>query len=116
MNFQKILFYIAKVMVSLIFLLSASMYIFKNELAVQAFQSLGFPIYLIYPLAIVKILGVIAIWANVSKLLKEWAYAGFFFDAVLALMAHQHAQDGGTSFALIALIFLVIARFFENKI
>ncbi len=37
------------------------------------------------------ILGLIAIWSNKSATLKEWAYAGFFFNFVLAFLAEVHA-------------------------
>ena len=80
------------------------------------FQLLGYPTYLIYPLAIVKILGVVAILSNKSKLLKEWAYAGFFFDVILAASAHFHANDGGQWLALTAMLLLIISRISDSKI
>ena len=55
------------------------MYFTKYEMVKGFFQSLGYPIYLIYPLATAKVLGIIAIITKKSRLLKEWAYAGFFF-------------------------------------
>jgi hypothetical protein len=80
------------------------------------YADLGFPIWIIYPSAVLKILGVVAILTRKSSFLKEWAYAGFFFDAVLALSAHLIAEDGGGVFAMVALIALVISRFFETRI
>ena len=80
------------------------------------FSHLGFPIWLIYPLAIAKILGIIAVLSRQSKLLTEWAYAGFFFDAVLALSAHQIVDGGGIQMSVIALVATVVSRFFLNRV
>lgn len=76
------------------------------------FQSLGYPGYLIYPLAMAKVAGVIAIISRKSRLLKEWAYAGFFFDVVVAAAAHLHAKDGAEWLALTAMAMLIISRMF----
>lgn len=85
-------------------LLGAGMYFFNHELAASMFQSLGFPVYIIYPLGIAKILGLVAIWSNKSKTLKEWAYAGFVFELMLATSAHINAQDGEFGGAVVALL------------
>ena len=81
----------------------------------QTFTNLGYPTYIIYPLAVAKILGLIAIWTNMSPKLKEWAYAGFFFDFVLALTAHLQAQDGEFLPALIAIVLLFLSYYFDQK-
>lgn len=87
-------------------LMSAGMYFFNYEEVTATFLSLGFPGYIVYPLAIAKILGLVAIWTNKSYSLKEWAYAGFFFDFTLALSAHLVAGDGQFLPAIVALILL----------
>jgi len=43
---------------------------------------LGYPIYLLTILGIWKTLGVVALLIPKFPLLKEWAYAGFFFVAI----------------------------------
>ena len=44
-------------------------------------DGMGFPIYLIQYISVAKVLGVIAILIpNLKKGIKEWAYAGLFFD------------------------------------
>ena len=96
--------------------MSAGMYFFKHAEVVDTFNSLGFPAFIIYPLAIAKILGVIAITTRKSKVLKEWAYAGFFFDFVLALSAHLIAKDGQFAIAIVALILLFTSYYFGGKV
>lgn len=56
---------------------------------------LGYPIYFLTIIGLWKVLGVIAILAPGFKLLKEWAYAGFFFVMTGALVSHlAHGDDG----------------------
>ncbi len=112
---KKIIYWVSTVLLCLIFLFSASMYFMKTEMVRGYFEMLHYPRYLVYPLATIKILGVIAVLGNKSKLLKEWAYAGFFFDAVLAAAAHFNANDGGEMMSIAAIILVIISRYFWDK-
>jgi len=116
MNIEKIIYYVSTAIMSMVFLFSAYMYFTNYEAVLGFFDNFGFPGWLVYPLAIFKVLGVIAIWSRLSHLLKEWAYAGFFFDAVLALTAHNVADDGGAMFSIIAIITIIISRFMEWRV
>lgn len=49
---------------------------------------LGYPLYMLSILGVWKILGVIAILLPKHPLLKEWAYAGFFFAMTGAAISH----------------------------
>lgn len=113
---NQVIFRIALGLMTILMLFSAGMYFFNNDMICGAFTSLGYPTYLIYPLAIAKILGLVAIWTNKSKMLTEWAYAGFFFDFILALAAHLSIEDGGFALAAIGIILVVIARLFDIRI
>lgn len=55
--------------------------------------ALGYPMYLLYIIGVWKLLGVAAILLPGFKLLKEWAYAGFFFLMTGALVSHLAAGD-----------------------
>lgn len=48
--------------------------------AVQGFREMGYPAYLIPFLGWAKLLGVVAILVPGYPRLREWAYAGLFFD------------------------------------
>lgn len=110
-NRNRIIYLAATGLLTANMLLSAGMYFFKHEMVVEMFSALSYPAYLIYPLGIVKILGLIAIWSNKSKTLKEWAYAGFVFDFLLAFSAHINAGDGGFAGAIVALVFVLISYY-----
>lgn len=60
----------------------------------EAFTHLGFPGYFRIELAFAKLLGVLVLLAPVAARLKEWAYAGFAFTIVSALIAHVAVGDG----------------------
>ncbi|MEP3836504.1 MAG: DoxX family protein [Algibacter sp.] len=114
MNKNKIIYYIATVVLSIVVLFSANMYFFKHEMIKGAFTGLGYPTYLIYPYAILKLLGLVAIWTPGFKVLKEWAYAGFFYAFTLAFFAHTMVEDGGQGTALVALIALAMSYIFNR--
>ncbi len=87
--------------------MGAVMYFVQHQMASEMFTSLGFPTYIIYPLAIAKVLGLIALWVRKSRTLTDLAYAGFFFELSLAVSAHLAAGDGEFAGAFGALILLV---------
>lgn len=73
--------------------------------------SLGYPLYMLSILGTWKLLGVIAILIPRFPLVKEWAYAGFFFAMSGAFISHLTV---GQSFAeatpsLILLIVTVLS-------
>src|SRR5690606_11990245 len=77
--------------------------------------NLGYPLYLLSILGVWKILGVVAILVPKFPLLKEWAYAGFFFAMSGAAISHITA---GQSFAeavpsLVLLVMTVLSWYFR---
>jgi len=60
---------------------------FKGYVDIIVVQ-LGYPLYFLTIIGLWKILGVIAILIPRFILLKEWAYAGFFFVMSGALFSH----------------------------
>jgi hypothetical protein len=115
MKTQKIIYWIATGLVSALMLVSAGVYIIHNHEVREIFTHLGYPTYIIYPLVIAKILGVIAITTKKSRTLKEWAYAGFFYDFVLAFMAHYNAGES-VLISSIAIILLAISYFVGKRL
>ena len=116
MKTKKIIYWIATTLLSLLVLFSAGMYFFNNDQVVQTFEGLGYPSYIVYPLGILKIVGILVILGYPGKLLKEWAYAGFFFNFVLAFFAHVMINDGDEMGAVLALIFLLTSYFLGKKV
>lgn len=59
---------------------------------------LGYPDHVLTLIGIWKVLGVLAILVPRRPLLKEWAYAGFFFVMSGALFAHGATGDEAKEF------------------
>ena len=116
MKTQKILYWIATGLLSLMFLGSAAMYFVKNADVTLVFESLAFPTWIIYPLAICKIAAVTVILSNKGGVLKQWAYAGLFFNTTLAFFAHLIVGDGEQIGAIIAMVLLLSSYFLGKKV
>ena len=72
---------------------------------------LGYPMYLLTILGVWKLLGVVAIMVPKFSLLKEWAYAGFFFVMTGALISHIAMGDPIKDWvpAILLLILIVVS-------
>ncbi|WP_405571479.1 DoxX family protein [Winogradskyella sp. Asnod2-B02-A] len=116
MKKNKIIYYAATSLLTLIMLFSVSMYFFKHDDIVIAFTNFGYPAYIIYPYAVAKLLGLVVLWSPGLKTMKEWAYSGFFFAFILAFFAHYMIGDGGHMTAVVALILLIVSYIFYKKI
>lgn len=75
----------------------------------------GYPLYFMYIIGVWKILGVIAILIPKFKLVKEWAYAGFFFLMTGALLSHLAMGDAGKAIfgPLFQTIFIILSWYFR---
>lgn len=110
-----IVYLVVKVLFSLLVLLGASQYFLNHEMVAGMFNDLHFPTYLIYPMGIAKLLGLIALWINVPRFLKEWAFGGFVINFLLAISAHLNIEDGGFGGALVALILVLSTYVLDRK-
>lgn len=115
MNRTKLIYYISTGLMCVIFLFSSALYVFGHDMAAQFYSVIGFPVWILYPSALIKVLGVIAILSRKSKLLLEWAYSGFFFDVVFATLAHLMAGDGQEPLSILALVVTVVSRIYHTK-
>lgn len=95
---NKIIYWVATLWLSLGMLSTGIVQLIKMEAEVTMFAGLGYPAYLLTILGVWKILGVIAVLAPRFPLLKEWAYAGFFFTMSGALVSHFAVGDGAAEY------------------
>lgn len=115
MQAKKIAYWLSTVLLCFVFLYSAFMYFSNTEMVQGFFESFNYPTYIVIPLAIVKIIGVIIVVWRPNTWLTEWAYAGFFFDLVLATAAH-HFADHSLGLSFFAIPFLFISYFLGKYI
>ena len=113
---EKIIYLASTGLLTALMLFSAGMYFLNYPMVSETFAQLGFPTFIIYPLAIAKILGLVAIWSKKNRTLMEWAYAGFFFDLILAAGAHISINDGEYAAALAGIVLLLTSYFSEKKL
>lgn len=116
MKAKKIFYWISTLLICGLMIFSATMYFMNYEGIAGFFQALGFPTWLIYPLAVAKLLAVVAILTKLSKFLKEWAYAGIFFDVVMAFTAHTLAGDGGWQLAGMGIVFVLTSYVLDGMV
>ncbi len=112
----KVLYYVTTSIVSIIFLFSAIMYFSNYDMVKGFFEMLEFPTWVVYPLAVAKILAVITLWVKPKRVLVEWAYAGLFFDSILAFVSHIFADHGVFTLALLALVVTLLSRIFYGMV
>lgn len=91
---KKLLYWVPTTLILLLMVGSGIYYFVDLPGTIEAYTQLGYPTYTLYFNAIAKILGGIAIVSPVPKVLKEWAYAGYFFILALALQAVTIAMPG----------------------
>jgi hypothetical protein len=84
----KIIYWTGIVLTSLWFGASGFFELTKNPIVWQITQQLGYPEHFIYLLGVMKVSGVITLLLPNKQLrLKEWVFAGIFFDIIFAFFS-----------------------------
>ncbi|MES2560478.1 MAG: DoxX family protein [Bacteroidota bacterium] len=93
---HKIIYWVSTIWLALGFMATGILQLTKEEAegalappGVWGIKQLGYPVYFLTIIAVWKILGVIALLVPKFPLLKEWAYAGFFFLMTGAIFTHM---------------------------
>jgi hypothetical protein len=112
---NKIIYWIATSLLAVGMLQSGIFAVLRTKQWVDLVTNLGYPVYFLTILGVWKILGVIAILIPRFKLIKEWAYAGFFFAMTGALVSHLAMGDGGKAILgpLFQTIFIILSWYFR---
>ena len=115
---NKIIYWVATIWLALGMVSTAAVQLFKTKEGqggVDSITHLGYPVYLLTLLGLWKILGVVAVLIPKFPLLKEWAYAGFFFVMSGAIFSHIASGDSATEMlpALLLLILTALSWYFR---
>lgn len=112
---NKIIYWIFTLWMSLGMISTAIVQLMKNKDELTNFTNLGYPAYLMTIIGVWKILGVIAALIPKTPLLKEWAYAGFFFLMSGAVASHIIVGDpiGKTFPPFLLLVLVLISWYFR---
>jgi uncharacterized membrane protein YphA (DoxX/SURF4 family) len=92
---KKITYWITTLLVSLALLSGGIGELIQPPEAVNGMIRLGYPQYFMTILGVWKLLGTLAILMPRFPRLKEWAYAGIFFDFTGAAISHAASHDYG---------------------
>ncbi len=118
MKKEKILFWVSTTIIALFEGVMPAL-TSQTELAKEGIRHLGYPEYFGNALVIFKVLGVlILVIPQISKRLKEFAYAGFAFDFLFAAISHAavDGMNGQTFFPLIVLGILAVSYVYYHKL
>lgn len=85
---RKIIYWIATIWLALGMMSTGLVQLLNMKEEVAYMLEMGYPAYFLTILGAWKMLGVVAILIPRYPLLKEWAYAGFFFVASGAVLSH----------------------------
>jgi uncharacterized membrane protein YphA (DoxX/SURF4 family) len=115
---NKIIYWAATIWLSLGMLATGVVQLFKGKAGqggADMIMHLGYPVYLLTLLGIWKIVGVLALFVPKFPLVKEWAYAGFFFVMSGAIFSHVAIGDSVSEIfpSLLLLILAVISWYFR---
>jgi hypothetical protein len=117
---RKIVYWISTIWLALGMVSSGMVQLLKIKEEVDMFVHLGYPLYFLTMLGIWKMLGVAAVLVPSGRqvflnVLKEWAYAGFFFAMSGAIISHAASGDGAMEFfgPTLLLILTVVSWYFR---
>ncbi|HTE27484.1 DoxX family protein [Flavitalea sp.] len=112
---NKIIYWIATIWLALGMISTGIVQLLKMKEETGFIIKMGYPEYLLPFLGVCKILGVVAVLIPRFPLLKEWAYAGFFFMMSGALYSHIAMGDPINEIfpPLLLLILTVVSWYFR---
>ncbi len=115
MKRNKIIYWAATLWLSLGMISTGIVQIIHMDEEVQKMNTLGYPTYFLTIIGVWKILGVIAVLIPKFPLVKEWAYAGFFFTMTGAIFSHLAVGDAAVEYfgPTLLLILTIISWYFR---
>ncbi len=112
---EKILYWIATLLMFALMLLAIVNYHLYHEGMSAFFVKFGYPTYIVYPLAYLKLGALIVIASNRYRNLKDIAYGAYFINMIAATYAHLSAGDNPVH-AYVGLAVIPISYTLSNKV
>ena len=112
---NKIIYWVATLWLALGMISTGVVQLLKGKTGaggVDMITHLGYPVYFLTILGIWKVLGVVAVLIPKFPLLKEWAYAGFFFVMSGAALSHIASNSINEIFPSLLLLILTLVSWY----
>lgn len=115
---NKIIYWVATIWLALGMISTGAVQLFKmkeGQGGADSITHLGYPVYLLTILGVWKFLGVVTVLIPKLPLIKEWAYAGFFFAMTGAIFSHLASGDAVKEIfpSLLLLVLTIVSWYFR---
>lgn len=119
----KIIYWAGAIFMSLWFGASGFFELTKNPVVWDITQQLGYPPHFIYILGVFKISGVLVLLLpNRLLRLKEWVFAGMFFDILfaffskIAVLGFPSTVDAIVAFSVLTLTYIMFRKLYSPEL
>lgn len=112
---EAIIYWIATLLMFALMLMAIIGYHLQHDVMSGFFKAFGYPTYIVYPLAYLKLGALLAILTNRYGNLKDIAYGAYFINMILATAAHVGAGDTPIH-AYVGLVAIFISYFLSNRV
>jgi hypothetical protein len=112
---DKIIYWFSTIWLSLGMVSTGIVQIILMDEEVKKMNDLGYPSYFLTIIGVWKLLGVVAILFPKLPLVKEWAYAGFFFLMTGAILTHLAVGDEALTYfgPMLLLVLTLVSWYFR---
>ncbi len=117
MKSVKIIYWVSTILFALLMTFTAIPSLMNSKESLEFMAHLGYPLYFVQFISVAKILGSVTLLLPSIPKIKEWAYAGLFFDLGGALFS-VYAIDGinpGMAFIGFSLLLGVVSYLYNQK-
>ncbi len=112
---DKAIYWLATAIVLLLMGWSVVAYVVNHDFMAGYFVELGYPAYIIYPLAGLKLIAIMVILTNRFSDLKDMVYAAYFINMGLATAAHLSIGDMPYH-AYVGLVAVPVSYVYSNRV
>lgn len=112
---EKIIYWMATIAMFGLMLMAIIGYHQNYETMSGFFKAFGYPTYIVYPLAYLKLVALLAILTNRYRNLKDIAYGAYFLNMIAATTAHLMAGHSPTH-AYIGLVVIPVSYMLSNRV
>lgn len=119
----KIIYWAGTIFMSLWFGASGFFELTKNPVVWDITQQLGYPPHFIYILGVFKIVGVLVLLLpNRLLRLKEWVFAGMFFDILfaffskIAVLGFPSTVDAIVAFSVLTVTYIMFRKLYSPEL